>query len=65
MAEAGIDVSKFGAHSVRGAMASKSFSMGVSLSDIMNAADWSTENTFKIFYYKPIVDVASVVVAQL
>lgn len=65
MTEAGIDVSKFGAHSVRGAMASKSFSMGVSLSDIMHAADWSAESTFKTFYYKPIIDVASAVVAKL
>lgn len=30
----------------------------------MSAADWSTESTFRIFHYKPIVDVVSVVVTQ-
>lgn len=46
-------------------MASEAYSSGVSPSDIMNAADWSTEHTFKAFYYKPIVAVTSVVVAKL
>ncbi|XP_069089249.1 integrase/recombinase xerD homolog [Pleurodeles waltl] len=65
LSEAGIDVSMFGAHSVWGAMASKSFSLGMRLEDIMRAADWSSESTFKTFYHKPIVDIASIVVDQL
>ncbi|KAJ1087457.1 hypothetical protein NDU88_000628, partial [Pleurodeles waltl] len=43
-------------------MASKAFSLGARLEDIMRAADWSAESTFKTFYYKPIVDIASIVV---
>lgn len=65
MREAGIDVSHFGAHSVRGAMASKAFSLGARLEDIMNAADWSSDSMFKLFYFKPVVDVASLVVDKL
>lgn len=61
---AGIDT-MFGAHSVRGAVASKAFYTGSRLQDIMTAAGWSSDSTFKTFYHKPIVDVASTVVEQL
>ena len=58
LSEAGIDTSMFGAHSIRGAMASKSFVLGFRLDYILRAVNWSSESTFKSFYYKPIVDVA-------
>ncbi|XP_078503505.1 uncharacterized protein LOC144762235 [Lissotriton helveticus] len=65
MSEAGIDVSIFGAHSARGAMASKAFHVGVSLQDIVKTADWSSDTVFKTYYFTPIVDIASVVVDKL
>lgn len=46
MQEAGIDLRAFGAHSTRGAMASKAFTLGARLEDILNAADWSSDSTF-------------------
>lgn len=60
MFEAGIDLSKFGTHSSRGAMASKVFWGGGSLSDILKAADWSNASTFVKFYLKPIEHVSNV-----
>lgn len=65
MQEAGIDTKQFGAHSARGAMASKAFSLGARLEDLLRAADWSSDSTFKRFYFKPVVDVASLVVSKL
>ena len=50
---AGIDVSLFGAHSARGAMATKVVTSGGSLSDLLVAADWSSETTFRHFYFRP------------
>lgn len=50
---AGIDISIFGAHSTRGAMATKVFQSGGSLSDLMRTANWSSESTFKNFYFRP------------
>ena len=49
---AGID-GVFTAHSTRGASASAAARAGVALSDIMEAADWSRESTFKKFYHRP------------
>lgn len=65
MIEAGIDTKVFGAHSARGAMASKAFSLGARLEDIMNAADWSSDSTFKRFYFKPVSSIAALVVNKL
>ncbi|KAM4722734.1 LOW QUALITY PROTEIN: protein tyrosine phosphatase domain-containing protein 1 [Rhinophrynus dorsalis] len=56
---AGVDLSLFGAHSSRGAMASMAFRLGGRLEDIMRAADWSRESSFRDFYCKPIDHVAS------
>ncbi|XP_056388255.1 uncharacterized protein LOC130283090 [Hyla sarda] len=53
MEMAGIDVSLFGAHSSRGAMATKIVTSGGSLSDLLMAADWSSETTFRHFYFRP------------
>ncbi|KAM4807601.1 integrase/recombinase xerD homolog [Rhinophrynus dorsalis] len=61
----GIDISLFGAHSSRGAMASKALQVGGRLEDVLRAADWSRESTFRDFYFKPVVHVASQVVSQL
>ena len=47
--EAGIDTGVFKAHSVRGAASSKAAWSGVTISDILQAADWSSEQPFKGF----------------
>ena len=47
MADAGIDISIFKAHSIRGASCSTAAGVGV---DILDAADWSSEGTFQRFY---------------
>ena len=54
---AGIDVSIFSGHSVRGASVSAAAGAGVKMSEIMQAADWSTESVFRRFYYQPSYDV--------
>ena len=51
--DAGIDVSIFSAHSVRGASSSAAALAGVTTNVILEAADWSTESVFRRFYYKP------------
>ena len=43
------------AHSCRAASTSKAMSVGVSLENILNAAQWSKESTFYKFYCKDIV----------
>ena len=53
ISRAGIDSSIFKAHSVRGASASAAYERGASLQDILDLADWSTDSTFRRFYYKP------------
>ena len=40
------------AHSVRGAVASKAACSGVTISDILQAADRSSESTFRKFYHR-------------
>ena len=50
--EAGIDTGIFKAHSTRGAAASKAALSGVTMSDILQAADWSSESTFQRFYHR-------------
>ena len=40
-------------HSARGALTSAAATAGVALSDIMEAADWSREFTFKRLYHRP------------
>ena len=53
---AGIDVSIFAGHSVRGASTSAAASSGVTMSDIMQAADWSSQSVFRNFYCRPSYD---------
>ena len=52
----GIDISIFTAHSTRGASASAAADSGINTSDILKAADWSTESVFGKFYYRPTHD---------
>lgn len=52
--DAGIDVSKYTAHSSRAASSSFAKSKGISLQEIMKCAGWSSDTTFKKFYLKPI-----------
>ena len=51
--EAGVDTGTFSAHSTRGASATAAARQGVSTANILEAADWSTEDTFRRFYYRP------------
>jgi len=47
---AGIDTSKFSAHSTRGASASRAVKIGVPIDNILGTAHWSRESTFTRFY---------------
>ena len=49
----GIDISIFTAHSIRDASSSAAADLGITTSDILKAADWSTESVFRKFYYCP------------
>ena len=51
---AGIDTDTFKAHSVRGAATLAAARAGVTTSDILKAAGWSSESVFTKFYYKPV-----------
>ena len=54
LAQAGIDMTKFKAHSSRSASSSAAYEAGVALPDIKEGADWSTVSTFTKFYHKPV-----------
>ncbi|XP_053321093.1 uncharacterized protein LOC128492534 [Spea bombifrons] len=62
---AGIDMSIFSPHSVRGASASKASSIGCRMEDILKAADWSSDSTFKEFYLHPVQHFSTRLVDQL
>ena len=49
MSDAGIDISIFKAHSIRGASCSSAVGAGVMTKDILDAADWSFKGTFQRF----------------
>ena len=53
LGQAGVDTSVLKAHSVRGAAATAALNKGVTLADILQAADWSSDTTFRRFYYRP------------
>lgn len=65
MEDAGIHSRIFDTFCSRGAMASKSLVLGARLEDILNAADSSSDSIFKMFYFKLVVDVASLMVSKL
>lgn len=50
--EAGIDTNVFKPHLIRGASCSSAAWAGISVSDILKAADWSSEGTFLKFYHR-------------
>ena len=52
MKKAGIDVSKYKAHSVRGASTSKAKAQGMSTEEIMQRANWSDAKVFFKFYHR-------------
>ena len=54
--EAGIDTRVFKAHSVQGAASSKAAWSGMTVSDILQAADWSSESSFQKFYHRSTDD---------
>ena len=52
LSSAKVDTSVFGAHSTRGASTSKAALSGITMQDILQTADWSSDSTFKQFYFK-------------
>lgn len=54
MSNSGIDISKYSAHSIRSASASKAKSMSVPIEEILKAVGWSSAKTFGKFYDKDI-----------
>lgn len=52
---AGINMSMFGSHSVRSAATSAAFLAKVPLNTILKTAGWTNDNTFRIFYNKPVL----------
>ena len=49
--EAGIDNGVFKAHLTRGAASSKTAWSGVTVSNILQTADWLSENTLKFYHH--------------
>ena len=45
---------EFRAHSTRGVAVSAAYTQGMSVADMMAVADWSSDNMFKKFYYRPL-----------
>ena len=53
---AGINTEIFSAHSTRGAATTAALKHGLTIPEILKTADWSTESTFRKFYYRPELD---------
>ena len=53
LANAGIDITKYSAHSIRGASTSKALESEATLSEVLQQADWSKATTFHNFYFRP------------
>ena len=53
---AGIDTSVFSAHSNCSAATSTAGRHTLPFKDIMKAASWRRESTFRKFYYKPLIE---------
>ena len=64
MQEAGIDMSKFKAHSTRSAAVSKVPLAGMSVNEIAKLGDWSNASTFYRFYKKDVQSNSSESLAQ-
>ena len=54
LVNAGIDTSKYSAHSTRSASTSAAKGNSISITTIMKSAGWSQESTFTKFYQKPV-----------
>ncbi|KAK2551172.1 hypothetical protein P5673_027932 [Acropora cervicornis] len=52
LSDAGIDISIFKAHSVRGAATSAAYNKGVPVENILKLANWSNESTSRRFYLR-------------
>ena len=52
MFNAGVDTSKFQAHSCRMVSSSRAHSTGIPLEEILLKADWSNARTFKTYYLR-------------
>jgi len=48
----GVDTNTFKVHSVRGASTSAAMEKGLHIADVFKTADWSSESTFRQFYYR-------------
>ncbi len=66
LSDAGLDPSSFSAHSARGAAASKAVKQGVPIEAVLLSANWSTESTFRRFYFRDFdpVSVSNAVLTQ-
>ena len=53
---AGIDTSKFKAHSVRGAATSRAYFTGTPVADLLKLADWSSEHVFRRHYLREVLE---------
>ena len=53
---ANVDTEIYGAHSFRGSSLSKAFLKGASISEIIEAGDWTNVSTFETFYNRPSDD---------
>ena len=53
LAQAGVDTSKFSAHSTRAASTSKA-AVSLPVDVILATAGWTNESTFRKFYNKPV-----------
>ena len=53
---AGIDTSKFKAHSVRGAATSRAYFTGTPVADILKMTDWSSEHVFRRHYLREVLE---------
>ena len=56
MGKAGVDTAVFKAHSVRGASSTAALEKVVLIKAILRTVDWSTDSTFRRFYYHPTQD---------
>lgn len=56
IAEAGVDINIFGAHSVRGASTSAAFIANMNIDNILKAGEWSNATTVASFYNRPILN---------
>ncbi|XP_038059669.1 uncharacterized protein LOC119730724 isoform X1 [Patiria miniata] len=66
MSQSGIDTSQFQAHSTRSASTSAAARAGVSTSEILKTADWSSASTFANFYHRhlPLSDFGGAVLSS-